>query len=373
MVSEGVRSRLGGEKMQRTDRLENEIFITKVRWLTILGAPVVLWFYKYQFTFLLVLVSILFALFNIYLQFYFLKKNDPAKYQFAFSVADNLYLAIIYLYTVPTHEGLPQLFYFLIFVLGIRHGMAKYHWIVLITGFIYAWLTISGSYYLGVIINPLAILNQLLFFAAFGVMSSYLFKKDYQQQMEKEDLITELQAAYQQLCVYNAQVEELANTDPLTGLYNYRYFTERLNKELEISKRFNRLLSLIIIDIDHFKDFNDTYGHPAGDQALKEAARVFRQNIRDKDVLCRYGGEEFLILLPSTGIEEAFKCAERIREAIQHQSVKINETVTENITISGGVACYPMDAGNGDQLLRIADEVLYSAKHKGRNKIHRRF
>ncbi|MHB9095360.1 MAG: GGDEF domain-containing protein, partial [Eubacteriales bacterium] len=255
---------------------------------------------------------------------------------------------------------------------GIRHGMAKYHWIVLVMSLLYAWVTIAGAKYLGVWINPLSILNQLLFFTAFGVMSSYIFKKDYQRRIEKEDLISELQSAYQQLCVYNAQVEELANTDPLTGIYNYRYFTERLDKELELSKRFNRFLCLIIIDIDHFKDFNDTYGHPTGDLALKGAATVFRQNIRDKDVLCRYGGEEFLILLPSTGIEEAFKCAERIRESIQHHPVVINGEQTVHITISGGVASYPLDAGTGEQLLRIADEVLYSAKHKGRNKIHRR-
>lgn len=93
------------------------------------------------------------------------------------------------------------------------------------------------------------------------------------------------------------------------------------------------------IDIDRFKDFNDTYGHPAGDVALKETSNIFKQKVRDKDVLSRYGDEK-------------------------HEDV--------SITISGGVACFPSDASTGEQLLRIADEVLYSAKHKGRNKIYRR-
>ena len=352
--------------------MENEVFITRIRWLIIIGAPVILWLYRHNLSTGLLVATIAFSLYNLFLQFYLLNKIEVSRYLVVFSVIDVFFLTYVYFLTLPGQNSIPQLYYFLILVMGIRHSLERYHWIVLINGFIYTWVTVSGSHFLGESVNPIPLFTQLLFFTAFGVVNSYIFKKDYQQQLEKEDLITELQAANQQLCVYNAQVQELANTDPLTGLYNYRYFTERLDMELDMAKRFNRFLSLIIIDVDHFKDFNDTYGHPAGDLALREAAAVFRQNIRDKDVLCRYGGEEFLILLPATGIEEAFKCAVRIRESVQHNSVNISAEQKVYITVSGGVACYPLDASNGEQLLRIADEVLYTAKHKGRNKIHRR-
>jgi len=359
--------------METVNRIENELFITRVRWLTLFGAPFLLWFYLHQFFPYFILVSVVFGFFNGFLQFYLIKRIDVSRYTVAFSVLDSLYVTHIYILSAQDNNSLPQIYFFLILVMGIRHGLAKYNLIILICSFLYVAGTIVSVNLNGIRFDFLIILTQLFFFAGFGVMSSFVFKANYQQQIEKEDLISELQAAYQQLCVYNAQVEELANTDPLTGVFNYRYFTERLDKELELSKRFNRPLSLIIIDIDFFKDFNDTYGHPAGDLALRDAAKIFRQNIRDKDVLCRYGGEEFLILLPSTGIEEAYKCAERIREAVEHHAIHLeDDQPSVYITISGGVACYPLDADNGDQLLRIADEVLYSAKHKGRNKIHRR-
>lgn len=353
-------------------RLENEKFIAKVRWLTVFGTPVIFWFSRGSVTMGLLLITVVFCIYNLSLHLYVLNKINLERYQALLSVIDVTYLTSVYILALLGHDSIPQLYYFLILVMGIRHGLTNYPWIVLINGVVYASSTILATRYLGYDINTPVLLNQSLFFIAFGVMSSYIFKKEFQQQMEKEDLISELQAAYQQLCLYNAQVEELANTDPLTGLFNYRYFTDRLDKELDMAKQFNGFLSLIIIDIDHFKDFNDTYGHPVGDLALKEAARIFHQNIRDKDILCRYGGEEFLILLPGTGIDEAFKCAERIRRAVQHHTIKIDENQSVRITISGGVACFPLDASNGEQLLRIADEVLYSAKHRGRNKIHRR-
>lgn len=353
-------------------RIENEAFISWVRWLAIIGSPFMIWVFEHQVPPGLLIISLIFGLYNFIMQVYLLKKYDLLNYYVLLSVIDIVYLTIVYFHTLQRPGGLPQLYYFLILVMGIRHTV-KYTWTVLIGGFLYAGTTVLGSRYFGTTVDIAEILNQLLFFVAFGVMSSYIFQRNYRQQVEREDLITELQAAYQQLCVYNAQVEEMANTDPLTGLYNYRFFVQRLEKELELSKRFNHFTSLIILDLDHFKEFNDTYGHPAGDKALREAARVFRQNIRDKDVLSRYGGEEFLILLPSTGIEEAYRCAERIRESIQHHPIYLEEMNGPlYVTVSGGVACYPVDARSGDELMRIADEVLYTAKHKGRNKIHRR-
>lgn len=351
---------------------ENEIFITWVRWLAIIGSPFMIWFFQNEMPIDLAIISIPFVFYNLIMQLYLLKRHELTRYSVLLSVIDIIYLTLVYFYTLQRPGGLPQLYYFLILVMGMRHS-AKYTWMVLISGILYAVTTMLGSQYFKTGFDTAELLNQLLFFTAFGVMSSYVFDRNFRQQLERDDLISELQAAYQQLCVYNAQVEELANTDPLTGLYNYRFFTERLQKELELSKRFDHCTSLIILDLDHFKEFNDKYGHPAGDRALQEAANVFGQNIRDKDVLCRYGGEEFLILLPSTGLEEAFKCAERIRESVQQQPIYLDDHKGPLfVTVSGGVACYPVDAQSGDELMRIADEVLYVAKHKGRNKIHHR-
>ncbi len=358
--------------MENLNNGGNELFICKVRWLTILGFPLLLWLYSGRAFSGVIFISVVFMVYNYLTSIYF-KKSVPNRHSFLLSVIDSVYLIYIFTLTLNETGGLPQVFYFLILVMGIRHGMGKYPMIVLINSLLYLLTSLLGPVYLKITIDPRLLLVHLVFIGAFGIMSSFIFRRTYQQHLEKEELITELQGAYQQLCIYNAQVEELANTDPLTGLYNYRFFTQRLDKEIELSKRFNRPLSLIIIDIDHFKDFNDTFGHPSGDIALKEVTLIFKNNVRDKDVLCRYGGEEFLILLPSTGIEEAYRCAERIRMSVEQHGFSVPETSNPvNITISGGVACYPIDADSGEQLLRIADEVLYTAKHKGRNKIHRR-
>ncbi|MBU7005370.1 GGDEF domain-containing protein [Phosphitispora fastidiosa] len=358
--------------MENLNSGANELFICKARWLTIFGFPVLFWLYSGRISTGLLFVSVIFIFYNYLISFYH-EKLSLNRYSLFLSIIDSLYLIYIFTLTFNESGGLPQVFYFLMLVMGIRHGISKYPLIVLINILLYLCTSVVGFVYHKITLSPELLLIQLTFTACFGILSSFIFKRTYQQQLEKEELIAELQSAYQQLCIYNAQVEELANTDPLTGLYNYRFFTQRLDKEIDLSKRFNRPLSLIIIDIDHFKDFNDTYGHPSGDIALKEVTLIFKNNIRDKDVLCRYGGEEFLILLPSTGIEEAYTCAERIRISVEQHCLNVPDTANSvNITISGGVACFPIDANNGEQLLRIADEVLYTAKHKGRNKIHRR-
>lgn len=350
---------------------QNEVFITMARWLTIIGMPILLWFYRQEFYYSLVIVSLIFIVYNGVLQYYLFKGIDPRKYAVLLSVVDSIYLTYIYINTLYiTQSGLPQLYYFLMLVMGLRHGIARYPWVVGVSLLLYIWTTLSSSYIFRFKIYSFNLLAQIVFFSAFGIISSYFLKREHQQHLEKEDLISELQVAYQQLCIHNAQVEALANTDPLTGLYNYRFFTEQFKMELELSRRFDSPMSLIILDIDHFKKLNDTYGHPAGDIVLKESAEIFKLNIRDNDILCRYGGEEFMILLPSTGIQEAFKCAERIRRAIQNHKIFLPDYVQPiSITVSGGVACYPTDARDGEQLIQVADNVLYTAKNKGRNKI----
>lgn len=167
----------------------------------------------------------------------------------------------------------------------------------------------------------------------------------------------------------NELLKELSNTDPLTQLFNRRYMMEVLEKEIQRTARKGAPVSLIIIDIDHFKKVNDVYGHQQGDVVLVNVANLVKRHLRSYDVAARYGGEEFVGILPETPLDEAMAVAERVRTAIQ-QLTFVNKLQTLRITISMGVATYP---GPGvdtiDDFIRIADEALYRAKSEGRNRV----
>jgi diguanylate cyclase (GGDEF)-like protein len=162
----------------------------------------------------------------------------------------------------------------------------------------------------------------------------------------------------------------LAITDELTGLYNYRYLFERAEEEIGRARRYGRSLSLLMIDADEFKLYNDTNGHVAGDVALAELATTMRGAVRDIDIVCRYGGEEFAILLPETDGEGAFVVAEKVREAVAAHLFSNGEGVrTEQLTVSIGLATYPGTAMDREALVRRADDALYVVKRSGRNRV----
>jgi len=166
------------------------------------------------------------------------------------------------------------------------------------------------------------------------------------------------------------KTEYLTLVDPLTELWNYRKLNHDLDKEFNRSKRYKELLSFAMIDIDHFKNYNDTNGHQAGDEALKKVASVLRGAVRDIDSAYRCGGEELCILLPQTGKDGVIAVAERIRDEIE----KIRFTGEENqpsgkLTVSIGVATYPYDSISKEGLMKSADIALYKAKGNGRNKV----
>lgn len=162
---------------------------------------------------------------------------------------------------------------------------------------------------------------------------------------------------------------KLATIDGLTELYNHRYFQETLKNQVEIAKRYNQTFSLIIIDIDFFKKFNDTYGHQAGDAVLKQVAQTLKKNSRTTDVVCRYGGEEMSIILPNTSLEEALLSANRFNKAVEEKDFYINSNTTSKVTISVGVATFPQDAETAQELIEKADKGLYYAKEHGRNQV----
>ncbi|MFX0140635.1 MAG: diguanylate cyclase [Candidatus Hodarchaeota archaeon] len=163
---------------------------------------------------------------------------------------------------------------------------------------------------------------------------------------------------------------QLAITDGLTGLYNYRYFNEQLVQELTRAQRHNLFVSVAMLDIDYFKNFNDTHGHPAGDKVLKAIAKLLRSNIRKIDVAARYGGEEFALILIETNKNSAAIVASKIKKLVEEYPFSNQETQPNGkLTISMGIASFPEDAQDPDKLVTLADKRLYKAKAQGRNRV----
>ena len=182
----------------------------------------------------------------------------------------------------------------------------------------------------------------------------------------------EIEEANRQLAIANATLQGLATTDGLTGLFNYRHFMATLSSEVQRSRRVHRPVSMLMVDVDHFKDFNDRNGHPAGDETLRQIARHVQSRLRRTDVPCRYGGEEFAVILVDTGEEDALRVAEELRDLIE-RSVFPGEATQPGgrLTVSVGVATFPDEATGPDELVRAADKALYKAKEAGRNRVDR--
>ncbi|OGX27022.1 MAG: hypothetical protein A3J51_02080 [Omnitrophica WOR_2 bacterium RIFCSPHIGHO2_02_FULL_45_21] len=164
------------------------------------------------------------------------------------------------------------------------------------------------------------------------------------------------------------EIQELSITDGLTGVYVRRYFLERLKEELSRAKVSGSAISYILLDVDKFKNINDTYGHIVGDAVLKGIAGILSASLRSIDMCARFGGEEFCLMLPETTKEQAFAVSQRIRLKVQEARIKaFNENLT--CTISIGLASYPDDAGQINALIDKADKALYRAKAQGRNRV----
>ena len=173
------------------------------------------------------------------------------------------------------------------------------------------------------------------------------------------------------LALANLRLRELLRNqsirDPLTSLYNRRYLEESLTREFHRASRAGRNISVVMLDLDHFKHFNDTFGHQVGDVLLKEVAGVIQGRVRAGDLACRYGGEEFSLILAEIGVEGAQKCVENIRQAIRHLSLHHRGQTLGTVTISAGIATYPTHADNPEDLIRTADEALYRQESRPRS------
>lgn len=218
----------------------------------------------------------------------------------------------------------------------------------------------EGGYRSVLAIPLVSRLGQLL-----GTMVSYYARPHHCTSEEKQ--IARLFGMQAAIAIENAylyeKLRQLSVTDDLTGTYNYRYFRENLELEMARSKRWKRSLSLIMIDIDDFKKYNDFFGHQQGDLVLRAVARTFREGVRVSDVVARYGGEEFAVILPETDREGGLAIAEKLRQAVERQDFS-----HARVTISTGVASYPSDGQSPKTLVAAADAALYAAKRLGKNR-----
>jgi len=187
---------------------------------------------------------------------------------------------------------------------------------------------------------------------------------------ENRELVKTLKKNNEELERMNNILSDLALRDGLTGLFNHRYFQEALAKELTRSRRHARAVSLIFMDVDYFKKYNDTHGHQEGDKLLLALAKLMKNRLRATDIVARYGGEEFVAILPETIKINAVKVAEELRDVIAGNSFPGGESQPlGRLTVSIGVTGFPDDGDDGATLIQLADKALYRAKQKGRNAV----
>lgn len=229
----------------------------------------------------------------------------------------------------------------------------------------YTWQDTTGNGYLKVgvyagsaILIGLVLLRQIFVMREAGGYAGRL-----------QRLNTELQIMHDELNEKNARLESLATTDVLTGVLNHRSLVSTIDRELERAERYQRPCSLFFLDIDHFKALNEGHGHQAGDTVLREIAGSVRALLRSIDTPGRWGGEEFVVILPETNGEAALIVAERIRAAISMHTFPVSSGV--HMTCSLGIASFPSDARERDRLVEVADQAMYAAKRLGRNQVRR--
>jgi diguanylate cyclase (GGDEF)-like protein len=217
------------------------------------------------------------------------------------------------------------------------------------------------SYVRSIACIPMVVYNDVI-----GVIN--VTNKRYGRHFTDDD-VEMLKAVADQaaVAINKAQLWDMAVTDSLTGLYVRRYFMVKLHEEVHRAERYNNILSIVMADLDRFKNINDTYGHDAGDRVLKDIGRFLQQNVRDVDMVARYGGEEFVIMIPEAAKDAAYILSERLRKKF----ARLKFENLPQITISLGIATYPFDGKEAEDLLRKADAAMYAAKRAGRNQVAR--
>jgi two-component system, cell cycle response regulator len=227
-------------------------------------------------------------------------------------------------------------------------------------------VVLSGLILTQSILKPLKLLN--IGVARFGD-GDLSYRIALKTQDEIEQLANTINGMAAKLEQSQQALRELATIDGLTGVYNRREFNRRLTVEIERSRREGHPVSLLMVDIDHFKKLNDTYGHQSGDDALRHFSALIKKEVRPGDLAARYGGEEFAVILPHADRKDVFAVAERLRILIAAQNIEIQNDRKIKVTASLGCATFPVDAETEDSLMAQADAALYKAKQGGRNRV----
>lgn len=210
---------------------------------------------------------------------------------------------------------------------------------------------------------PLVSLGEMIGVLALESAHLGAFERQDVQPLES---VADICATAIQNARYFDRIRQMAYVDGLTGIFNRRYFEMRVSEEIERARRYDNVLALVMVDIDHFKRLNDEFGHLLGDEVLRQIGAMFTQNLRKSDIVCRYGGEEFVLLMPQTTIDSAAAAADKVRRTVETFSFP---GVPRPVTISSGVASFPADGDSRDALVLSADRALYSAKQAGRNRV----
>lgn len=215
---------------------------------------------------------------------------------------------------------------------------------------------------------------RTVYFVLTGAVAGYAATEQRRHRLARDEarrLLSELQEAHTALKAYAREMSQRAVTDGLTGLYNHTYFHQRLDEEISRSDRYHRPFCLLMLDLDGFKSYNDTYGHPRGDRILAEVAALITAQVRKVDVVCRYGGEEFAVIMPETDTKAALAAAERIRLAVEgaFPGDGSDDARPRPVTVSVGVAGYPSHASSRAALVEAADRALYLSKRRGKNSV----
>ncbi len=210
---------------------------------------------------------------------------------------------------------------------------------------------------------PLVAVGRCLGVLVLGCAQRHAFSTDDLVPMES---VADICATAIQNALHLQQMEQLAYLDGLTGAFNRRVFERRIEEEIDRANRYSTALSVLMVDVDHFKAVNDEFGHLLGDEVLRQISRLFAQVLRKSDVVCRYGGDEFAILLPETVGQSALRAAEKLRQTIAEFEFP---GVPRRITISAGISEYPRNGDSRDSLVQAADDCLYAAKQAGRNRV----
>ncbi len=207
-------------------------------------------------------------------------------------------------------------------------------------------------------INWPSLVSFIGFTSGISIVASYLSRKQYDQIKKQKERLQQDEL----------QLREVAIRDSLTGLYNRRYLGTTLDREISRASRKNQSLGIIMADVDNFKSINDNFGHAFGDYVLSLVSELFINNMRSYDIVCRYGGDEFVLVMPDSTLPNALKRAEDLRQFVENTGFTF-ENKTINVSISLGVCAYPEHGMSADNLLRSADKALYAAKENGRNSV----